>query len=270
MMKKILVVGRCWKFLDFVIPTVDSVIDYNDNIDFIIIDNKSSRSDNIKSYCKHLLKNGTLKAFISMDKNYFGNVYYINQYLMDIYKQYDYICFTDMDMQVLNPQKNWLHKMSGILERNYYIGAVSIDFAPMDKFDDGFVFAKSIPTCKLPNENFSSINTDGWFYMTRAVECADFIKCKVGQMGPGMHGYNKYCETQGLLYGRTNIEAKHFGWLRFETEWSSAYQESGIHFARENMQHSNMEYLAKQGNFSQSLDRPNEKSYIIYTKESVV
>jgi hypothetical protein len=263
--KNTLVIGRCWKFVDFLIPTIDSIINYNKHVDIIVIDNASSRSENIASYCNQLLKNNNILKFVAMDKNYFGNVWHINKYFLDIYDKYEYLCFTDLDLKIINPHKDWLMKMTEILHRNSYIGAVSIDFEPMNEIAAQFTFAKDMPENKLPHENFWSILTDGWFYVVRKKDFMEFVSCNIGQMGPGMHGYNKFCDMRGMLYGRTNIIAKHFGWLRFAKEWSSAYEETGISFVMGNQHNNNMEFLSMQGDFNKNMQIPTENSYRIYT-----
>jgi hypothetical protein len=233
-MKSTLVVGRCWKILDFLIPSVDSVINYNDHVDFIIIDNKSTRSHLIQSYCKHLLKNKSIYAYIQMYKNYFGNVWLINKYLLDIYKKYEYLCFTDLDLKIIDPQNNWLKKCSMLLQNNNFIGAVSVQLQRTMHIDHkNDVFIENIPQEKLPNIDFWNINTDGWFYTVRTKDFMEFISCNMGQNGPGMHGYNAFCEYRGLMYGRTNIYAEHLGWLRYDVEYAGAYEETGVKFGPE-------------------------------------
>jgi hypothetical protein len=258
---KILIIGRCWKFLDFLIPTVDSILNYNDNVDLIIIDNFSSRSDNIKSYCNRLLKSKDILAFISMDNNYYGNVWNINKYLINIFEKYEYICMTDLDLKLINPQHNWINKLTDILDRNPGIGAVSCDVEPMPPFSNGFEFSMYHPELKFENENFWKINTDGCFYTVRKNEFLKFLQSDLDiQFGPGMHGYNEFCDTIGKSYGRTDIIFYHYGWLRSDSEWNRAYEETGINFNVENLNSNNYEYCDKQG---KNCIAPTENSFTI-------
>ena len=264
-MKRTLVIGRCWKFIDFLIPTVDSIIDYNDNVDLIILDSLSSRSDNIISYCQKLLKLGDIRAYVTTDNNYFGNIWHVNQYLIDIVKEYEYISLTDMDLKIVNPTHNWLDKMCGILERNDYIGAVSGDFEPMPPISDSFHFAKDHPESKADGEDFWDMLTDGWFFTMRARDFLDFIQTggRVGQFGPGMHGYTEYCLQNDKKIGRTNVIFYHYGWLRSTEEWSSAYKETGINFG-DKIDSDNNLYQSIQGNWDQNIQVPTRESFTIF------
>lgn len=263
-MKNTLVIGRCWKFLDFLIPSVDSVINYN-NADLIIIDSMSSRSDNIASYCRRLLKNKEIKGFITSDNNYLGNIWHVNKYLVDIFDKYEYICLTDLDLRVINPKNNWLVNMTDILGRNAAIGAVSGDFDPMPPISDHFVFSKDHPELKMEGENFWNMLTDGWFYTTRSSEFLAYINSggRGGQFGPGMHGYNSYCYEIGKMIGRTDIVLYHYGWLRYAEEWNATYKETGISFNMETSTNNNHAFMSLQGNWDGNTKIPNKHSFSI-------
>lgn len=263
-MTNTLVIGRCWKFLDFLIPSVDSVVDYND-ADLIVVDVLSSRSSNIASYCKRMLKANVLKGFISSDANYFGNIWHVNKYLIDIFKRYEYVCMTDLDLKLVTPEQNWLGRLSGLLAKHDWIGAVSADFEklPGVQNDYPFSFVKDHPEAKLGDDKFWNMLTDGWFYMVRSKELVSFIESngRLGQFGPGMHGYNQYCMDINKAFGRTDLTFYHYGWLRCEKEWNEAYKETGINFDPKTVSDDGQKFLGLQGNWHGSIKIPNRSSF---------
>lgn len=247
--------------MDYLVPCVDSILSYNDNVDLIVVDSKSSRSETIKAYCNRLLKHGDIRGFIQSDKNYLGNLWKVNSYLSHIFEQYDYICMTDLDLKIVSPTKNWLEKLTNILDRRQDIGAVSIDFEPMPPISDHFVFAKDHPELKIEGEDFWNMLTDGWFYTVRKSDFMEYLRNSNGQMGPGMHGYNEFCYSRGKMIGRTNIIATHYGWLRYDKEWKSAYDECGIDFRLETSDRNNHSYLELQGNWNGRTAMPTKDSF---------
>lgn len=276
-MKNILVIGRCWKFLDFLIPTIDSIIDHNYCADLIIVDSLSSRSQGIYSYCKRLLKNKDILGFISSDANLLGNVWHINQYLVDIIRRYEYVCLTDMDLKLRNPYHNWLEKATGILARNSNIGAVSGDLEPMPPISDLFIHTSNVSDVKMAGEDFWKMDTDGWFYTVRSSEFLTFLKTggrthppgggTQKQFGPGMHGYSQFCKENDKLEGRTNLSFFHYGWLRFvHEEWNAAYNEMGMSFAcdtYEKLRDCNVQFYMLQGNWNNDVKVPTKESFKI-------
>lgn len=265
-MNKTLVIGRNWKFLDFLVPCVDSIINHNDCVDLIVIDSQSSRSKNIESYCNLLLRSGNIRGFIQADDNYLGNIWKVNQYLKHVFSDYDYICMTDLDLKIVSPKFNWINNLTDILERRNDIGAVSIDFEPMPPVSDHFVFVKDHPELKLEGENFWNMLTDGWFYTVRKNEFMEYLNTSQSQLGPGMHGYNDFCYSRGRMIGRTDIIAKHYGWLRYDPEWNGAYNECGLNFKMETSESNNQAYLGLQGNWNGQTKIPTRESFRMHGK----
>jgi hypothetical protein len=230
------------------------------------VDSLSSRSSNISSYCKKLLKNKEIRAFVSSDNNYFGNIWHVNQHLVDIIKEYDYICLTDMDLKIINPEQNWIDKLTNILDKCPNIGAVSGDFQPMPPISNNFHFAKDHPELKISDQiDFWHMLTDGWFYTVRASEFLTYLQSggRNNQFGPGMHGYNSFCGEIGKIIGRTNVILFHYGWLRYLEEWNQSYQESGIKFGLEVSAENDNSYLSVQGNWHNQTKIPVRDSFNI-------
>jgi hypothetical protein len=243
-MDKILVIGRCWKFVEFLIPTVESVLRFHDprDVDLIVFDNKSSRSSIIRDYCERLVRCSQLKYFIEMEKNYFANAWRVLRLFREELKKYDYISMTDMDLRIINGFPNWLYRLSGLLKDHPEIGAVSGEFDPMPKYSGPFVHVNEAAPTPVPG--FWEMVTDGWFYTVRRDELLAFIDA--GGIGPGMHGYSDFMRHRGKKVGRTNLRFYHYGWLRADDEYKNAYKETGIEFNMQNIGADAVQYIRMQ------------------------
>jgi hypothetical protein len=239
MKKPFLIIGRTWKFLEFMTPTVESVYEHHDRSDFdmVVIENKSSRSRAIRAYLHQMLRGNVIDGIVLADGNYFADAFKSVYHFQDQLLNYENIIFTDMDLDVRG-HTNWLYDLKGILDNEPAVGAVSIDVEPDPPYSDGFVFTKDVPEhTSIPG--FYPMTIDLGFYMVRAQQFHDNI------MLPGSHGYNNYISATGLMMGRVSIMAKHYGWLRSTPEYAPAYSETGITFGN-GIATDNMQYYGKQ------------------------
>lgn len=228
-MKKILIIGRTWKFVEFLIPTLSTIYKNHNRSDYdiIVLENKSSRTKIISDYCLNLLDNGVIDGYYLTDKNYYSFIWNSLKDFIDIFDKYEFISLTDLDMSLETKHDNWLFKLTNVLEKNTTVGAVSVDFLPMLPNSEGFTHVDLNSSPTFPD--FWEIPTDGWFYTTRSSELIDFVKSD--GIGPGMHGYNSFIQSKGKKIGRTNLQFFHYGWLRTNDEFKNAYNETGIQFS---------------------------------------
>jgi hypothetical protein len=56
----------------------------------------------------------------------------------------------------------------------------------------------------------------------------------------------------------------HYGWLRYSSEWNSAYNECGINFQMETSDQNNQAYLGLQGNWNGATKLPTRESFRMY------
>lgn len=239
MKKPFLIIGRAWKFVEFMTPTVNSIYEHHckNHFDLIVLENRSSRSRSIQCYLSQLVHGGLLDGAVLADGNYwsyiFNSVAFFKERLLD----YENIVFTDMDLDVRG-YTNWLFDIKNILDNNENVGAISIDVEQDPPYSDGFIFCESLKEHpQIPGFYVSPI--DLGFYMVRSKEFYDNFSL------PGSHGYNAIMQGKGKLLGKVNIKAQHFGWFRSRPEYREAYSETGIEFG-ENIKENNSQYYGKQ------------------------
>jgi len=239
--KKVLVVGRTWKFVEFLIPTLHSLWHQQEISDIIVLENKSSRYDSILRYCSQLLKDKRILRFYDCDENYFSNIWRLLSHysIKKLISDYEYVSLTDFDMSLKINKTLWLNDLTDILEHNSQVGAVSVDFEPMLPYSNGFIHTTDVPESNI--KGFYQMPTDGWYYTVRSSELLKFLDA--GGLGPGMHGYNDWIHGQGKITGRIPLQFYHHGWLRLHPEYKEAYKETGIDFKLDTQYKDNSNYI---------------------------
>lgn len=224
MKKPFLIIGRVWKFLEFMTPTIESVYEHHnrEDFDFIILENKSSRSRAIQSYLRQMIRGGQIDGAVFADNNYWSYIFNSVELFTHRLREYENIVFTDMDVDVYG-HSNWLFDLKNVLDNHKQVGAISIDVEEAAPYSDGFVFAKNLPEHPtIPG--FYQWPIDLGFYMVRTEEYCDSMVL------PGSHGFNDYQQSRNKILGKLNIIGKHYGWLRSTPEYREAYSETGILF----------------------------------------
>jgi hypothetical protein len=244
-MKKLLVVGRCWKFVEFLIPSIESILKFHDrkDVSIVILENNSSRSEVIKDYCLRLLDGNFIDIYIQANKNLFTNVWHSIPLFRDFLIQHEYISITDLDVNVRG-YKNWLFTITDLLRNYGEIGSVTIDVEPMLPASTGFIHIEDVPMSNIPN--FWTLAADTGFATSRMSDFINFVN--QGGIKGGAFGFHDWLYAHGKLVGRTNIKAYHYGWLRSSPEYREAYKETGIDFDINNLQSNNNQYMHLQGN----------------------
>ncbi|MDZ4848315.1 MAG: hypothetical protein SGI77_03405 [Pirellulaceae bacterium] len=230
-MKKVLYIARCWKMVEWLIPTLESVMKYHQpaDVDIIILDSLSTRTDVIKDYCFRLMQDKHVLGFVESDQNYNYYIWGAIRYLTNSIEQYEYVNMGSADLGIVNGFDNWLFQLTDILAKYGDVGAVSIEFERMPPYDKGFQFIEDAVTSGATSfGNFVHMPTDEWFYTVRSAELLDYLYR--GGTGPGMFGYCADMSNRNKYTGRTNIQFKHYGWLRYTDDYRLQYQEADQNF----------------------------------------
>jgi hypothetical protein len=223
MSKDFLIIGRGWKFLEWISPSINSIADYHDKeiYSYVAIDNHSSRSKEILQYYNLLLRNNIIDCYIESKMNLYERIWDCIPLIEDMILEHKYISFVDLDVNV-NGHKNWLFDLSYILENNDEIGVIGCDCETMPPYSDGFDFIENYEEHKtIPN--FWETPLDTSFATSKNTNVLMYL-----YEGGKVFGlkYHKFLAEKGYLMGKTNIKMKHYGWMRYMPEYIEAYKES--------------------------------------------
>lgn len=223
MKKKVIVIGRTWKFVEFLIPTIESILKFNNRneMSIVVLENKSTRTDIIEDYCIRMLRDKNIDGYVQSNRNVFEDIGRTTETFLDFIKQHEYMILTDLDIKVDNIE-NWIDKLICVMNGGQNIGTVSIDFHPMMPYSSGFQYIEDF---KMKEKDFWEMPTDSLFSLVRTQDYINFVEGGGnGKFGNG--GMNSYLTSIGKKMGRTNIKGYHYGWLRMSDEYKYSYAES--------------------------------------------
>jgi hypothetical protein len=198
----------CYNNYEHIVKCYESL--YCTNIDFFILENKSINSDKIENF----FKNKNLKGYIQFNKNISNNAIpiFFTDY-KQLVEQYDYITFTDCDLEVESSKKTFAEILKNLNLPNVAISCVDLS---LDNLPTNIPGVENwIPSIFLETDEYIICPTGGHLMTIKKENLSLFT-----ETNPILDGnILKKVKNSGMLWVKTKeAKAKHLTWDLYKDE----------------------------------------------------
>jgi hypothetical protein len=201
--------------VDIIEKTLAFLADYSEDIELIVIENKSQNTNDIKQIVERFSRNGFIKRHYTFNENITGNAYnIILEHEANFIKRQKYIILTDGD--VVSNDRNWLREQKRILQKHKDVFTCGITLDTFNLPLETFPEAKTwLPDDMSEHEDYFETYTGIHLLLMRSKDILGFMKWKkennLSFVDGNMHAY---CYEQAhKKWSRTKVaKAHHLTW----------------------------------------------------------